>query len=174
MPLCTQISPINLRDPGSPDRIRPEKSLPPFFPRFSTQNFLKNSHRNIPRTLFLHAGMPGYRNRACHSPGTTPPGLPVIPTMLMLLCQRAPRDSTEVRTNTGQTMRPIAYPPNPGETSMARTAQSPRLLAPRIQRIQVAKRGGRLATPARPGRNQNKEKNTRSDRLWQISHRKTM
>ncbi|MFA4825122.1 MAG: hypothetical protein WC593_08180 [Methanoregula sp.] len=42
---------------------------------------------------------------------------------------------------------------------MARTAQSPRLLAPRIQRIQVAKRGGRLAPPARPGRNQDKEKN---------------
>ena len=58
-------------------------------------------------------------------------------------------------------MRPIAYPPNPGETSMARTDKSPRLLAPRDPEDPDAKRGGRLATPARPGRNQDKEKNNK-------------
>ena len=115
--------------------------------------------RNTPSTLFLHAGLPGYRNRPCHCHGSAPPKLPDIPQMLMLLCQRGPRDTgTEVRTHTGHGETHRGSRQIQAETSMVRTAKSPRLLAPGIQRIQVAKRGGRLAPPARPGRNQDKEK----------------
>jgi hypothetical protein len=57
------------------------------------ESILPDSATNIPRTLFLHAGLPGCRNRPRHGPGTIPPKLPVIPQKSMLLCQRAPRDA---------------------------------------------------------------------------------
>ena len=151
-----------------PARSKPSKPLPATkIPAIHPSHSLKrrfsqmNSAENTPRTLFLHANRPGYRNRPCHSPGSTPPKIPDIPLMLMLLCQTGAPQDTRVQKSehTRDTVRPTVGP--------AKSRQRPVWHGPLralvclhhgIRRIQVAKRGGRLATPARPGRNQDKEK----------------